>query len=238
MTEATYYIKLSHIQQLNPENPLLQQLQGGFSAINALYCDRIWKKLDLDLLVISDEKGSDTREGARDGSACVATEGGIGLATDEIFKTMLAKKYYHRNQLRVASNKFHSCKNDEQRRAVSIEVNSLFDAFMAIQIDIQYYEKHGRLPASLEKEEADTFFDIPTTEGEVLAKIDSCHATISSIHRDLKEYDFRIRNDPNHTRYKSLMKLEARLKKWEKKKKLLWAERERYKQIRLQNTNI
>jgi hypothetical protein len=238
MTEATYYIKLQHIEQLNPENPLLQRLQGGFSAINALYAERIWKKLDLDLLLDGAENTEGVQEVERDGDASTTTEGSIDLATDEIFKAMLAKKYYHRNQLRVTSNKFHSCRTDEQRKAVSIQVNELFEVFRSIQVEIQYYEKHGRLPASLEKEEVDTFFDIPTTEGGVLAKIDSCHATISTIHRELKEYDFKIRNDPNHARYKSLVKLEERLKKWEKKKKLLWAERERYKLERINNTNI
>jgi hypothetical protein len=232
MTQASYIIKLKHVQLLEPNHSLLPQLGKGYSSINCMYIERIWKGLDLSKLLENTE--GVTSSGNFESSPNLNDD--IDLATDEIFKAMLAKKNHQKGLLRATSNKFHACKTDEQRRQVSIQVNTLFEVFRQLQYEIDYYSIHVRLPPSLEKEESDSFFEVPGTEGEVLKMINTCHSTISQIEKDLLQFDFKIRNDETHPQHKAMIKLEKRREKWKRKFKMLCAEREHYK--RAKNANL
>jgi hypothetical protein len=220
MTKYQYEQRLEELTEGCPNHAMLPVLKKGYSTINAIYLSRIIKDLS-DRIIVPEAKPQE-----------IDRELSTDEARDEIFSIMLAKKYHLRSVLRAESNKFHKCKTNETRRLVSIQVNDFFIQLRYLQLEIDYYEKFGTMPPSVFDDE-NTYFEMPTTEGDVKKAINTAQVTISHINKDLLKYTSEVVDDKNHVFHGSYLKLTTRLNNWKKRLILLRQERETFKQ----NTN-
>lgn len=215
LTPNLYATRLATIAAVAPQHPLLPTLQKGYSAINALYMGKVWEEV----------QQAPTTPSVQEPTAPALPQ----TERDAIKNSMIAKKVHLMTQLRKISNGFHKCKTVAEGKEVSVQVNALFEEFRSLRDDIKYYETHGRLPPSVSSENADDFFEMPTDLVGIKKNINVCDATISQLHRELKQYGHEELNDPKSVFAGQVRRLTERLEKWEKKRKLLRIEREKFK---------
>ena len=200
---ANYRDKISQIESVIPDHPLLPTLKSGESVINNLYADEISKTLpkkkELQVLLAP---------------ILAASVPQPKQAKELIVNGLLAQKYALKGQLNQASNKFHDCKTDEQRKQVSITVNNLFSQLQTTLNQIERYDLYGELPLPEKTEEKEDFFYIPEDAHERRKVMLSCRASISMLKKEIETYSFEVRNNKNHPSFAKWQNSEERLKRW------------------------
>lgn len=220
MTEAQYFQKVDKIERLNRHHELLPKLKSRFSLVHAQYVDMI---LDQLLKAFS----YDTEE------VPVLTQRVVNQTVlqnrDDIFKSLLGKKYNIRTRLSVKINKFHDCTSDAERKDVSIAVNDIENELAALQKDIDYYERNGRMPLGEDDENSRAFFEIPGTIEGIDKRMNTVKVSIHNLEEKLAAFDFKIINDAMHPQHKKFQKMEATVKKWKELRVLLVNARKKLK---------
>lgn len=101
---------------------------------------------------------------------------------------MRRNQFNKRNEL---SNEFPICRNDAERKSVSIQIEKCQNKIQAIAENIEFYQKHQDLPNVIDEGK----YSIPDNLPDMLSKLDSVNVMISRTKSDLRRLNDSGKSD-------------------------------------------
>jgi hypothetical protein len=169
MNRREYRKELDRLKRLAPDHVLMPTLKLGFDVINAVYLQHALKQVEKGPETVVEKKEhvvrivDSTREKAAD----------IAETTDPVLRDLWATRGRLFRLSSKTSNKFHVCKTDEERKAVSQELLGIWEQIQDVKHSISHYETHGQL---IEKDER---FPLPDDPIALVKKRNAIRQAIS-----------------------------------------------------------
>lgn len=179
MSYQEYNANLAKLERDNPGEPLLKALRSGYTAINVVYMRAALKRISA-----STHTGSfQVTTGSETKAVVVTMKPQPGKKADETLRKLWADRQHLFGDLNKASNHFHKCKNDAERKENSQRIKGIWDEIIAVKERIAHYEEFGSLPEpkSVEK------FPLPDDPVSLVKKLNSIRALISQEQKKLRE---------------------------------------------------
>ena len=169
MTQEEYWQKVNFVCENAPKHPLINKLTEAYSQINVMYLRYVLKQLvNRDLDVEPAPRRSALKEKLID-------------SDDLNLRKLYIKKSSLFTDRAKQSNQFHECRNDDQRAALSDQIQITQKAIEAIMQTIRHYQEFGSLP------EDDERYPIPKNPIELARKLNSIRVRISQIKKEIEQ---------------------------------------------------
>ena len=185
MTEQEYLDCLAMLAEEHPNHVLLKDLRKGYSVMNCVYLTNEIKKIDIKI------------------PAPKIKEPG----NDDLIE-MQARKATLFGQRANWSNKFHKCKNNDQRAAIVDEISLVQDDIKQVMKEIKYFEKHQtKMPVVVHEK-----YPVPVKPLDQYKKLGSLRSMRSQVRKRLKMIADLPKENP---KWQTVEKDEALLKHYE-----------------------
>ena len=159
MTEQEYLDCLAMLIEEMPNHVLIPELRKGYSVMNCVYLTNVIKKIDIK---IPERK--------------IKEAGNDDLSKMEIRKSTLF------GQRAKWTNKFHKCTTDQQRAAISDEIQLIQEDIAQVMKEIKYFEKHHtKMPVIVHDK-----YPVPVKPIDQYKKLASLRSMRSQVKRRLK----------------------------------------------------
>lgn len=187
MNYQEYKANLAKVEAQNPDENLLKVLKTGYTAINVVYMRAALKRISE-----SAYQGNVTvKAGKKPAPAVVVTmKAKPGKKPDETLRALWAERQHLFGDMNKASNHFHKCKTDAERKENSQRIMGIWEKILEVKEKIRHYEEFGSLPEPKQVEK----FPLPDDPVALVKKLASIRALISQEQKKLREL-FELNDD-------------------------------------------
>ena len=176
MTKAEYAQYLARIRKENPDEPLLEKLRAGHSALNVIFMRSAIKRLPQ----VKEEEKEEVEEIEE-----------VDSAMKPVLKELWARKGRLFRRRAQWSNQFHECRNDAERKKISDEIMKVWGEIQEVERKIAFVQRSGALPDEEER------FPLPDDPIALMKKLNSIRAQISQKQQKLRELAQMPNDDPS-----------------------------------------